>query len=55
MSNDKNKNPLLDILARKKAQQQGVQNGFNPTQVKQLKGQKGSGKPSVMRKQGRGS
>lgn len=55
MSENKSKNPLLDILARKKAQQHGVQNGFNPTQGKQLKQSKGSNKPSVMRKQGRGS
>jgi len=54
MSEDK-KNPIADILARKKAQQQGHKNGFNPNQGKNMKSQVGSKGPSVMRKQGRGS
>jgi hypothetical protein len=54
MSEDK-KNPIADILARKKAQQQGHKGGFNPNQGKNLKSQVGSKGPSVMRKQGRGS
>ena len=49
------KNQLAEILARKKAQQNGHQGGFNPTQGKAMKLQKGSSKPTVMRKQGRGS
>lgn len=54
MSEEK-KNPMMEILARKKAQQNGHQGGFNPVSGKPLKMQKGSSKPSVMRKQGRGS
>lgn len=54
MSEEK-KNPIAEILARKKAQQNGHQGGFNPTAGKPLKMQKGSSKPNVMRKQGRGS
>jgi hypothetical protein len=54
MSEDK-KNPIFDILAKKKAQQNGHQGGFNPIQGKPMKAQKGTNKPSVMRKQGRGS
>lgn len=54
MSEEK-KNPIAEILARKKAQQQGHRGGFNPTEAKNMKSQVGSKGPSVMRKQGRGS
>jgi hypothetical protein len=54
MSTEK-KNPIADILARKKAQQKGHNAGFNPTENKNMKSQVGSKGPSVMRKQGRGS
>lgn len=52
---EEKKNSIAEILARKKAKQNGHQGGFNPTQGKPMKAQKGSSKPSVMRKQGRGS
>jgi hypothetical protein len=54
MSEEK-KNPIAEILARKKAQQQGHNGGFNPKEGKNMKSQVGSKGPSVMRKQGRGS
>lgn len=52
---EEKKNPIAEILARKKAQQNGHQGSFNPVNGKPMKAQKGSSKPTVMRKQGRGS
>lgn len=52
---DTNKNQIAEILARKKAQQQGGKGNFNPTEGKNMKSQTKSKGPSVMRKQGRGS
>lgn len=55
MSEEK-KNPIADILARKKAQQQNHKGGFNPKTGQQGKvNSKGFGGPSVTRKTGRGS
>ena len=55
MSEEK-KNPIADILARKKAQQQGHKGGFNPNNGQQGKvNSKGFGGPTVTRKAGRGS
>lgn len=53
--NEEKKNPIQEILARKKAQQQKHNGGFNPTESKNMKSQTNSKGPSVMRKQGRGS
>lgn len=52
---EEKKNPIAEILARKKAQKQGHKGGFNPAEAKNMKSQVGSKGPSVMRKQGRGS
>ncbi len=53
---NKPKNPIADILARKKAQQQNHKGGFNPKTGQQGKvNSKGFGGPSVTRKTGRGS
>lgn len=53
--NEEKKNPIAEILARKKAIQANKQGTFNPNEGKNLKSQtKGKG-PTVMRKQGRGS
>jgi hypothetical protein len=54
MSEEK-KNPIAEILARKKAQKNGYKQGFNPNEAKNMKPQKGSNGPAIMRKQGRGS
>jgi len=55
MSEDK-KNQMMEILARKKAQQQGHKAGFNPSNGQQGKvNTKGFGGPAVTRKAGRGS
>lgn len=55
MSEEK-KNPIMDILARKKAQQQGHKGGFNPSNGQKGKvNSKGFGGPAVTRKTGRGS
>lgn len=54
MSEEK-KNPIAEILARKKSQQNGHKGNFNPNNGKNLKSQVGSKGPNVMRKQGRGS
>jgi hypothetical protein len=51
---DKN-NKLLEILARKKAQQNNNSGNFNPNNGKKIKPQKGFGGPAVTRKTGRGS
>lgn len=50
------KNKMAEILARKKAQQQGHKSGFNPNNGQTGKvNSKGFGGPSVTRKTGRGS
>lgn len=54
MSDDK-KNPIAEILARKKAMQANNRGNFNPTEGKNMKSQTKSNGPNVMRKQGRGS
>ena len=55
MSEEK-KNPILDILAKKKAQQQGQRAAFNPNNGPKGKvNTKGFGGPAVTRKTGRGS
>ncbi len=54
MSEEK-KNPIAEILARKKAMQSNHKGNFNPTENKNMKSQVGSKGPNVMRKQGRGS
>lgn len=55
MSEEK-KNPMAEILARKKQQQQGHKGGFNPNNGPKGKvNTKGFGGPSVTRKAGRGS
>lgn len=55
MSDDK-KNPIAEILARKKQQQQGHKAGFNPnTGPKGKVNSKGFGGTTVTRKTGRGS
>ena len=55
MSEEK-KNPIADILARKKAQQNGHKGNFNPKQGTTGKvNSKGFGGPAVTRKTGRGS
>lgn len=49
-------NKIMEILARKKAQQQGHKGGFNPNNGQQGKvNSKGFGGPAVTRKAGRGS
>jgi len=56
MSNEEKKNPIADILARKKAQQNGHQGNFNPKNAPKGKiNTKGFGGPAVTRKTGRGS
>ena len=56
MSEDnKTKNTMMEILARKKAMQANNRGNFNPTEGKNMKSQTKSNGPSVMRKQGRGS
>lgn len=50
-----NKNPLQDILARKKMMQANKKGQFNPNNGKQGKASKGFGGPAVTRKSGRGS
>ena len=53
---EEKKNPMMEILARKKAQQQGHKGGFNPSQGQQGKvNSKGFGGPATTRKAGRGS
>lgn len=54
MSNEK-KNPIADILARKKAIQSNKHGNFNPNEGKNMKSQTKNKGPNVMRKQGRGS
>lgn len=53
---EQKKNPIQEILAKKKAQQQGHKPGFNPNNgYKGKVNTKGFGGPSVTRKTGRGS
>ena len=53
---EEKKNSMMEILARKKAQQQGHKGGFNPSQGQQGKvNSKGFGGPATTRKAGRGS
>ena len=53
---EEKKNPIADILARKKQQQQGHKGGFNPKSGPKGKvNSKGFGGPAVTRKTGRGS
>lgn len=52
---EQKKNPIAEILARKKAIQANNRGNFNPTESKNMKSQTNSKGPSVMRKQGRGS
>lgn len=52
---EEKKNPIAEILARKKAMQANNKGNFNPTEGKNMKSQTKSNGPSVMRKQGRGS
>jgi len=54
MSENKSKNQLSDILARKKAMQANNQGKFNPNNGKQGKISKGAGGATVVRKSGRG-
>lgn len=54
MSENKSKNQLSDILARKKAMQANNQGKFNPSNGKQGKISKGKGGATVVRKSGRG-
>jgi len=54
MSENKSKNQLSDILARKKAMQANNQGKFNPNNGKQGKISKGAGSATVVRKSGRG-
>jgi hypothetical protein len=51
MSNDQKPNPLIEILKRKKINNQGK---FNPNQGNSGKPQKGFGGSAVVRKTGRG-
>jgi len=54
--NEEKKNVIADILARKKAQQQGHKGNFNPKDgTKGKVNSKGFGGPAVTRKTGRGS
>lgn len=56
MSEDnKPKNQMLELLARKKAMQANKKGQFNPNNGKQGKASKGFGGPAVTRKTGRGS
>ncbi len=56
MSEDKkSKNPIAELLARKKAIQANNRGQFNPNNGKQGKVSKGFSGPSVTRKAGRGS
>jgi hypothetical protein len=56
MSDDKKpKNPMMELLARKKAMQANNKGQFNPNNGKQGKPSKGFGGPAVTRKTGRGS
>jgi len=53
---EEKKNPIAEILARKKAQQQNTKGQFNPKQGSSGKvNSKGFGGPAVTRKAGRGS
>lgn len=53
---EQKKNPIMDILARKKAQNQKHKNEFHPINGQQGKvNSKGFGGPGVTRKTGRGS
>ena len=55
MTDDK-PNKMMEILARKKAQQQNHKGGFNPsTGTKGKVNSKGFGGPAVTKKTGRGS
>lgn len=55
MSEDK-KNPIAEILAKKKAQQQSHKGNFNPTEaVKGKINNKSFGHSAITRKAGRGS
>jgi len=54
MSENKTKNQLSEILARKKAMQANNQGKFNPSNGKQGKVNKGSGGATVVRRSGRG-
>jgi hypothetical protein len=54
MSENKTKNQLLEILARKKAMQANNQSKFNPSNGKQGKVNKGIGGATVVRRSGRG-
>lgn len=49
------KNPIWEMLKRKKLQQQKQNNSFNPNNGKDMKSQVENTGPTVMRKQGRGS
>lgn len=56
MSDNEKKNPIADILARKRVQQQGNKGNFNPSDGPKGKvNTKGFGGPAVTRKTGRGS
>lgn len=52
---NKPKNPIAEVLARKKAIQANNKGQFNPNNGKQGKVSKGFGGPAVTRKTGRGS
>lgn len=52
---EEKKNPIAEILARKKAMQANKHGNFNPTEGKNMKSQTSGKGPTVMRKQGRGS
>ena len=53
---EEKKNPIAEILARKKQQQQNHKGSFNPKQGQNGKvNSKGFGGPAVTRKTGRGS
>jgi len=53
---EEKKNPMMEILARKKAQQQNHKGNFNPKNGQSGKvNSKGFGGPAVTRKTGRGS
>ena len=54
--NEEKPNKMMEILARKKAQQQNHKGGFNPNNgTKGKVNSKGFGGPAVTRKTGRGS
>lgn len=54
MSDDKPKNQMAEILARKKAAQANQQGKFNPNNGKQGKVSRGAGGATVVRRSGRG-